>query len=131
MNGKKSSETDLGNYAQFILYRVPKKNHDAMISLEKKIDEGWKQHGIVRSEFYQMSAHEILRGFSSFTDRISAKDDEEIWMEVQHYRSREHRDEIFAAVRKDMPLLELFGKWYGLVTPGENSTMGDFSRLGI
>ncbi|HVH16603.1 MAG TPA: hypothetical protein VNA15_12930 [Candidatus Angelobacter sp.] len=72
-----------------------------------------------------------VRGFTNFTERISAQSDEEVWFEVERYRNREHRDEIFAAIRKDTPLLELFGKWYGLVTPGENSTMGDFNKLKV
>ena len=128
-NPGQGSET--GDYVQFFLYRVPKKNHDAMIELEKRIEDGWKKHGILHSEFFQMTPHETVRGFTNFAERISAKQEEEVWVEVQRYRSREHRDEIFAAVRKDTPMLELFGKWYGLVTPGENSTMGDFAKLEI
>src|SRR5215467_15578086 len=126
-----SGSDDLGSYVQFFLYRVHKKNHEAMIALERKIIAGWKKHGALQSEFYQLSPHEVVRGFTSFEERISAKEDEEIWVEVQRYRSREQRDEIFDAIRKDMPMLELFGQWYGLVTPGENSTMGDFRRIKI
>ena len=120
-----------GDYVQFFLYRVPKKNHDAMMELEKRIEDGWKKHGILHSEFLQLTPHETIRGFTNFAEKISAQPDEEVWVEVQRYRSREHRDELFAAVRKDTPLLELFGKWYGLVAQGENSTMGDFIKLGI
>ena len=120
-----------GNYVQFFLFRVPKKNHDAMMELERKILAGWKKYGILHSEFFQLTPHETVRGFTNFTERISAQQDEEVWVEAEHYRSREHRDEIFAAIRKDTPLLELFGKWYGLVTQGENSTMGDFTKLRI
>ena len=116
---------------QFFLYRVPKKNHGAMIELEKRIRDGFKKHGVLYSEFFQLTPHETVRGFTNFTERISAQSDEEVWFEVERYRSREHRDEIFAAIRKDTPLLELFGKWYGLVTPGENSTMGDFNKLKV
>ena len=123
--------SETGEYVQFFLYRVPKKNHNAMMELEKQIEDGWKKHGILGSEFFQMTPHETVRGFTNFGERISANHDEEVWVEVQRYRSREHRDEIFAAVRRDTPLLELFGKWYGLVTPGDNSTMGDFTKLKI
>ena len=122
---------ETGDYVQFFLYRVPKKNHNAMMELERQIEHGWKKHGILGSEFFKMTPHETVRGFTNFGERISANQDEEVWVELQRYRNREHRDEIFAAVRKDMPLLELFGKFYGLVTPGENSTMGDFTKLKI
>lgn len=120
-----------GDYVQLFLYRVPKRNHDAMIELERRIRDGFKKHGVLYSEFFQLTPHETVRGFTNFTERISAQSDEEVWFEVERYRSREHRDEIFAAIRKDTPLLELFGKWYGLVSPGENSTMGDFNKLKV
>lgn len=126
-----SSQPESSDYVQFYLYRVPKKNHDEMVKLEKKIEAGWKNHGILHSEFFLLSPHETVRGFTNFSERISAQLDEEVWVEVQRYRSRAHRDEIFEAVRKDTPMLELFGKWYGLVTPGVNSTMGDFAKLNI
>lgn len=130
MDSKRSSlQNDAGEYVQFFLYRVPRKNHDAMLELERQIDSGWREHGILSSEFFQLTPHETVKGFTNFAERMSAQDDEEVWIEVQRYRNRAHRDEIFEAIRKDMPMLQLFGKWYGLVTPGENSVMGDFSKL--
>ncbi|HVH15337.1 MAG TPA: DUF1428 family protein [Candidatus Angelobacter sp.] len=125
------TSSGVGDYVQLFLYRVPKKNHDAMIELERRIKDGFKKHGVIQSEFFQLTPHETVRGFTNFTERITAQSDEEVWFEVERYRSREHRDEIFAAIRKDTPLLELFGKWYGLVSPGENSTMGDFNKLKV
>ena len=131
MSKHSSVKSEVGEYVQFFLYRVPKRNHDAMMELERRIEDGWKKHGIIESEFFQLTPHETVRGFTNFAERISARPDEEVWVEVQRYRSREHRDELFAAVRKDTPLLELFGKFYGLVAQGENSTMGDFTKLKI
>ena len=131
MGKKRSDKNADGEYVQFYLYRVPKKKHEAMVELEKKIDAGWKKHGILHSEFFQLTPHEMVKGFTSFTERLSAQDDEEVWIEIQRYKNREHRDKIFAAIRKDMPMLELFGQWYGLVTPGPNSVMGDFNKLEI
>ena len=131
MQDKSGLTSESGDYVQFFLYRVPKKNHGVMVDLEKQIKDGFKKHGVVRSEFFQITPHETVRGFTNFTERISANQDDEVWVEIERYRSREHRDEIFAAIRKDTPLLELFGKWYGLVAPGDTSTMGDFTKLKI
>lgn len=91
----------------------------------------WKKHGIIGSEFFQLTQHETVRGFTNLAETVSAGPDEEVWVEVQRYRDREHRDQIFAAIRQDMPMLELFGVWYGLVTPGLKSVMGDFAELRI
>lgn len=35
------------------------------------------------------------------------------------------------AIRKDASWLQLFGQFYGLVTPGQNGVMGDFNKLRI
>ena len=119
------------SYAQFFVFRVPKKNRDEMKKLENRLVSMWQKHGIIDSEFFQLTQHETVKGFTNLAETVSAGQDEEVWVEIQRYRDREHRDEIFAAVRKDMPMLELFGQWYGLVTPGKNSIMGDFNRLNI
>jgi uncharacterized protein YbaA (DUF1428 family) len=119
------------SYAQLFVFRVPKKNREAMQTLEGRLVSMWKRHGIVESEFFQLTPHETVKGFTNLAETVSVGKDEEVWVEVQRYRDREHRDQIFAAVRQDMPMLELFGQWYGLVTPGVNSVMGDFNKLKI
>ena len=126
----KGNEKD-GDYAQLFVYRVPRKNHDSMVKLQEQILPMWKKHGIMFSEFFQLTQHETVKGFTNLAETVSAGNDEEVWVELQRYRSREHRDEVFSAIRKDMPMLQLFGQFYGLVTQGQNSVMGDFNRLEI
>jgi uncharacterized protein YbaA (DUF1428 family) len=127
----KSEPSAVGNYAQVFVYRVPKNNHDKMVRLEAQILARWEKHGILLSEFYQQTNAELVKGFTNIGETISAGQDEEVWVEIQHYRNKDHRDEIFAAIRKDMDMLQLFGQWYGLVTQGINSVMGDFNKLKI
>ncbi len=126
-----SSDRKGSSYAQLFIFRVPRKNHDAMQQLEKPIVSMFKKHGVIKSEFFQMTQHETVRGFTNLAETVSVGPEEEVWVEIEHYRDREHRDQIFAAIRQEMPMLELFGQWYGLVTPGKNSVMGDFNKLKI
>ena len=126
-----SKSEQIGNYAQLFIFRVPKKNHGAMARLESQIVSMWKKHGILSSEFFQLTHHETVKGFTNLAETVSSGPDEEVWVEIQRYKDRQHRDEIFAAVRRDTPMLELFGTWYGLVVPGQNSVMGDFAKLKI
>jgi len=119
------------SYAQVFVYRVPKSNHDAMMKLEERILAGWKKHGILASDFFQLANAELVRGFTNIAETVGANGDEEVWVEVEHYRDKEHREAVFAAIRKDTGMLELFGQWYGLVTQGKNSVMGDFDRLNL
>ena len=128
---KPTANREGSSYAQLFVFRVPSKNREPMEKLEKLLVSMWKKHGIIESEFFQLTQHETVKGFTNIAETVSAGQDEEVWVEVQRYRNREHRDEIFASIRKDMSMLELFGQWYGLVTPGKNSIMGDFNRLSI
>ncbi len=131
MEMKATTGQQSSSYAQLFVFCVPKKNHEAMRKLEEQLVSMWKKHGVIGSEFFQLTQHETVKGFTNLAETVSAGQDEEIWVEVERYRNRDHRDEIFAAIRKDMPMLELFGQWYGLVTPGKNSVMGDFNKLKI
>jgi uncharacterized protein YbaA (DUF1428 family) len=131
MRETKSATPQESDYAQLFVFRVPKKNREAMQKLEARIVAMFKKHGVMKSEFFQLTQHETVRGFTNLAETVSASPEEEVWVEIEHYMDREHRDQIFAAIRKDMPMLELFGQWYGLVTPGVNSVMGDFNKLKI
>ncbi len=128
---KQATPQQISSYAQLFVFRVPKKNREEMLKLEGRIVSMFKKHGIIGSEFFQLTQHETVKGFTNLAETVSAGPEEEVWVEIEHYRDREHRDQIFAAIRQDMPMLELFGQWYGLVTPGINSVMGDFNKLKI
>ncbi len=128
----KSVETlEPGSYAQLFMYRVPKKNHAAMTQLQKEITSMWKRHGILGSEFFQLTNAETFRGFTNLAETVSASPDEDVWIEVQRYKSREHRDSIVAKIRDDSGAGPLFGRFYELVVPGKNSIMADFNRLSL
>jgi uncharacterized protein YbaA (DUF1428 family) len=131
MQEVKTSMSQESGYAQLFIFRVPRKNRDAMQHLEKRIVSMFKKHGVIMSEFFQLTPHETVRGFTNLAETVSAGPDEEVWVEIEHYRDREQRDQIFAAIRQDTPMLELFGQWYGLVTPGVNSVMCDLNKLKI
>ena len=42
---EKEEEKEFGNEVQTILYRVPKKNHDAMVELSKPFTDIFRKHG--------------------------------------------------------------------------------------
>jgi len=118
-----------GDYIQLYLYRVPKKNHRAMVQLQGEIAELWNGHEILGSERFQLTEAETFRGFTNLIETVSAKPDEEVWVELYRFRDRQHRDDIVAKIRDDPNAGPLFGKFYELVSPGKNSIMADFNRL--
>jgi hypothetical protein len=62
----KSSETemehrrDVGSIVQQFLYRLPKKNHEAMIQLEKKFADAFRRNGGLGYEVFQLNGTESM-----------------------------------------------------------------------
>jgi hypothetical protein len=103
MENKIESATEIqeetGNYLQLFLYRVPKKNHDAIVKNLKQFVPWFKKHG-ARVEYYQLGRSETKAALDSakqsgmdVMDSIdkalssAAADDEEekeeVWIEQQ------------------------------------------------
>jgi uncharacterized protein YbaA (DUF1428 family) len=107
MNESNATEIEKGigsEVAQFV-YQVPKKNHDAMMQLNKQFVDTMRKYG--------------------------ANQDEEVWLELIFYRVRKHRDEVDAKMRNDESMAPLFQQSVDLLTPGTSFIMGEFSRLKI
>jgi hypothetical protein len=51
---------EIGNVVQQFIYRLPKKNHDAMIQLEKQFIDAFRKHGGLRYEAFQLSSTENM-----------------------------------------------------------------------
>ena len=137
---KKGEET--GSYIQMFVYRVPKKNHGAMADAQTKLATIFKKHGILRSEFFQLSSTtKTFKGFTSIYEMMMSanhdnnrKDDgedeqDEIWLELEHYKDEKEKDEVIARIGQDPNAGPLFGQVMGLVTEGSSSIQGDFRRL--
>ncbi len=131
MSKQLPEKNEPGSYAQLYLYRIPKKNHNAMVSLQGQIGQMWKRHGILGAEVFQLTPAETFKGFSNLSEKIAAEPNEEVWVGMQRFRDREHRDEIVAKIRQDSTAGPLFGKFYELVSPGKSSVMADFNRLSL
>ncbi len=131
MKANSIQDHEAGDYVQLYLYRIPTKNHEAMVQLQNQITGMWKRHHILGSEFFQLTTAETFKGFTNLSETVSAKPDEEVWVELQRFRDRGHRDSIVAEFREDPTAGPLFGKYYELVSPGKNSIMADLNRLDV
>lgn len=127
-----AKEVETGNHVQLFVYRIPKKNHDAMVQLESQLKAIFRKHGILRSEFFQLSNTETFEGFTSIAKTVSSnQDDEEVWVELESYRDRKHRDEVIAKIEQDAGAGPLFGQVLSLMTQGYSCIMGELSRLRV
>jgi uncharacterized protein YbaA (DUF1428 family) len=126
----KEDEKEIGNQVEIIHFRVPKKNHDAMMLLCKQFNDIFKKYGILHWEIFQLSGTENIEGFINISKNISANpDEEEVWVEILSYIDSKHKDKVMAKMKDDKSCEQGYQQFRDLITPGSSVIHGDFSRL--
>lgn len=123
-------ETESAGHLEVFLYRVPKKNHDAIEQNLKKFVPWFEKNGI-RLEYYQLSNSQTMEGMKSIGKALSASDDEDIWIELQHFRDRKQSEEVYAKMMQDTTLKALGDEFFALITQGKSVITGGFGRLKV
>jgi uncharacterized protein YbaA (DUF1428 family) len=131
------------NYLQHFLYRVPKKNHDALVQNLKQFVPWFKKHG-ARVEYYQLGRSETKAAIDSAKqsgmdvmdsiDKILAtatedEEKEEVWIEQQYFRDYKHCEEVYSKMMQDKSIEPLGNEFFGLITQGKKMITGGFNRL--
>ena len=127
-------EKEIGNQVQLFIWRIPKKNHDAMVKLQKQFNDLLIRHGVLRMEIFQLTNTEAYDGCINIATTMSANQDEEIWIELQSHRDLKQMNEAIAEAMKDEDMSAegpLVKRFMNLVTPGSGMIMGKFTRLRI
>ncbi len=141
---------ETGNYLQLFLYRVPKKNHDAIVQNLKQFVPWFKKHG-ARVEYYQLGSSEtkaaidsakqsgmdvmdsIDKVLLSITTTAAAEDqdkeEDEVWIEQQYFRDYKHCRDVYSKMMQDKSLEPLGNEFFGLITRGNKLITGGFNRL--
>ena len=134
---------ETGNYLQHFLYRVPKKNHDAIVQNLKQFVPWFKKHG-ARVEYYQLGRSETKAAIDSAKqsgmdvmdsiDKIlaTATEDEgkeEVWIEQQYFRDYKHCEEVYSKMMQDKSIEPLGNEFFGLITQEKKMITGGFNRL--
>jgi hypothetical protein len=65
------------------IYQTPKKNHDAMMRVNKQSVDLFRKFGVCLEPF-QLTSTEAMIDFTSIAKTVSAnQDEEEVWLELQ------------------------------------------------
>jgi uncharacterized protein YbaA (DUF1428 family) len=120
---------EIGSEVAHFVYRVPKKNHDAMMQLNKQFVEVMRKYGVTHLILQLNNSETPMEGIINISKTVSANQDDEVWMELIFYKDRKHRDEVNAKMRNDVNMEQLFKQSMDLITPGTTFVMGEFSRL--
>ena len=99
---KEIGEGSIGSEVDHFIYRVPKKNHDAMMLFCKQFNDIFQKYGILQWEIFQLSRTDNMDGFTNISQTISANpDEEEVWVELLSYRDKKHKDEVMEKMKGD------------------------------
>ena len=124
---------EVRSQVQVVVYRVPKKNHDAMVQICKQANDMFRKYGVLDYEIFQLDntkSYEEM-GLTNIYHTISAAQDEEVWGELVYYRDRKHMDEVITNMEKDENMGRLYKQSLDLITPGTSFIIGDFNRIKI
>src|SRR5918994_6463512 len=124
-------EQEIGNEVDHFVYRVPKKNHDAIVQLNKQFADKMRKYGAPHLIFQLNNTDAPMEGITNIAKTVSANQDEEVWMELIFYRDRKHRDEVSAKMQNDDNMERLYKQSVDLLSPGSSFVMGEFSRLKV
>lgn len=129
MNKSNSTEASIVSH---LVYRVPKKNHDAMLQICKEAYDMFKQHGILHYDAFKLSNSDVpMEGFTNIARIVSANQDEEVWIESIYYRDRQHMNEVLAKMDKDERAGQMMKLSMDLLPQGAKFIVGDFERLSV
>jgi uncharacterized protein YbaA (DUF1428 family) len=124
-------EQGIGSEVTHFVYRVPKKNHDAMMQLNKQFVEVMRKYGATHLILQLNNTEVPMEGITYISKTISANQDDEVWMELIFYKDRTHRDEVDTKILNDVNMEQLFKQSMNLITPETTFVMGEFSRLNV
>jgi uncharacterized protein YbaA (DUF1428 family) len=124
-------ERGIGSEVAYFVYRVPKKNHESMMQLNKQFADIMRKYGASHLIFQLNNTEAPMEGITNIAKTVSANQDEEVWMELIFYRDRKHRDEVCAKMQNDENMERLYKQSVDLLSPGSSFVMGEFSRLEV
>ena len=137
-NGTEVSQQQ--EHVQLFIWRIPKKNHDAMMQNCKRAGSAHTKYG-QRLEFFQLDRDMLGNGYgltniAKVVPLTAGRDDdeeeEEVWLEINFHKDRKHMEEVAAKRRmEDIESADPIGKEFmELISPG-SCIEGGFARIRI
>ena len=130
-SNRTDTEQKIGIEVAHFVYKVPKKNHDAMMQLNKQFVSNMRRNGATHLVFQLNSTEAPMEGITNISKTLSASQDDEVWLELIFYRDCKHKDEVESKMRNDKSMTPLFQQSLDLMASGSSFIMGEFSRLKV
>ena len=108
---------------------IPKKNHDAIVHLNKKFIYTLGKQGPLYTRFFcHNNNKESLMPFINIAKTVSANQDDDVWMERHFYKDRKHADEVHTKSENDENMKPICGQFGDIMTPYSEGIIGNFSH---
>ena len=118
-------------HVQLFIWRIPKKNHDAMILNCKRAPSAHAKYG-QSLEFFLLDSEYGLTNIAKVIPASSRREDEEeeVWLEFNFHKDRKHMDEVAEKrLMEDSESADPIGEQFmNLISPG-SFLEGGFSRI--
>jgi hypothetical protein len=122
------NQSGIGSQIRLDIYKIPKKNHDALVDTQNQFVETFRKHGCYYQSF-QLSNVQKREGFNRLSDTISANQDEEVWMDVEAYKDHTHMDNVISKVMEDERAISNMKRFLDLLSPEISPIRAEFRRL--
>jgi uncharacterized protein YbaA (DUF1428 family) len=122
------NQSGIGSQIRLDIYKIPKKNHDALVDTQNQFVETFRKHGCYYQSF-QLSNVQKREGFNRLSDTVSANQDEEVWMDVEAYKDHTHMDNVISKVMEDERAISTMKRFLDLLSPEFSPIRAEFRRL--
>lgn len=133
MNNSNTAKIEqlIGSEVDHFVYRVPKKNHDAIEQINKQFADIMGKYGTTHLVFQLNNTETPMDSNTNIAKAISANPDDEVGMELIFYRDSKHRKELEEKMAHDEGRSSLWQQSVDLIAPGTDFIMGKFERTPI
>ena len=118
-------KSEIGSHVRLYLYRLPKKNHDAMMQLSNQFANMFRNYSIYARSF-QLENSTTSEDFNNAANAVSANQDEEVWLDLEFTQDRKHRDDVDTKIQSDESAGLLMKQFMGLLVQGSKPIKSDF-----
>jgi Protein of unknown function (DUF1428) len=118
-------ESKIGSHVRLYLYRLPRKNHDAMVHLGNQFADIFRNYGCYARSF-KLESTEISKEFTDVANILPYNQSEEIWIDLEFTEDRKHRDEVDSKIQNDESAGLLMIQFLELIVQGARPIKNDF-----
>ena len=117
--------SEFGSHVRLYLYKLPTKNHDAMVNLSNQFAEIFTNHGCYARSF-QVESLEMSENFSNVANALSCKQDEEVWLDLEFTKDLKHRHEVDSKIQSEEKAGVLMKRFLELIAQESKPIKSDF-----